>query len=1531
MSLRLIQLKQKQLIEAEVYKLLDLQRQTEQNRDVATSPIERAKFELEIDVLKSSIEKYNNELQSLESEIKDEEKTQNKSRTRMESYRVRLDDSLPEEKLNTDFATEIQDLLSLMEYEIDKELIPGRAIAMPPTFIATQEGDFKPLKTLFQGVYSIVDENAVVSFNNIYELNRKHLVLNSGIIITNTYIAPSARSLANQYKIQLLTFEDLLNTIFKVTRYLKAKCRDYEQNNKLYHTYVEIKYLRRGKGKFKDGQATRQEFLVTEAIDGSSFETKGDLTPYVDSWLPMDGNSQICLLGEYGSGKTSFASQYFYRRAIAYLENPMKNRIPLLVTLNRYHKSADIEQMMTDFLVNECGIHRDFDTFLKLAVRGKLLIILDGFDEMAKQVDVNIRRHNFREISRLLVGKNKVILSGRPNYFLTQAEIEELFSQEPQAEDPYRAAIRKITSSDISKYELLTITLFDRWQIEEFLKKQSEYLKVKGIDDWRGLQRTIYETYNLEELARTPVLLEIIIKTISEIRGKVSHINAAKLYQIYTDFWLDREYDEKGDVRWLVTRTDKELFVLNLAWTMLLTDNLSPEIHFSKLSERVRSYFGLEKASEIEYFSSDIRFCSYLTHSATDGNYRFIHKSFMEYFSARRIYTALFDEQHISEIVTDRPIKEEVFFFLCQMVDPDRIDLLRKLSREENDKENKEFIISLTARILQQSLNIHERRGAIQPAEDWADKLLLYCEEFGFNEGRLWGTIAKGRLRAQLGQYEEAETYYQNALSLSEQLGDKPSVSQSFIQLGTICQSRGELDRALEYYQNALATFEEIGYKVNIGQTLLNIGTVFQSRGELTEALEYYQNALAIFNEIDDRVSVGQTLTNIGEIFQTLGDVERSLQYSQQALAIFREIGDRRREGRALSQLGDVYHFMGRYDESERIFQEALTVAQEIGDRQGVSHALSKIGSIYISLARYADAEKYYSDALVISEELGDRQGVGNALTNVGRIYQRMARYDEAAYVYQKSISILESVGDMRTVGISLYNLANVYSEQGRFQESNELYGQSLGIFERIGDLQSKCKVMHQLGIMSQTAKDYGQADTLYRKARETYEKIGDMRGVQDVLESLGDLSEVMQNYPEAEKHYTQALEISLKLADQRGECELSVRLGNLARMTGDTKKVLEFYGRYLELAQKMNLPLLANVVQEYKQLMAQRVNPFIVSIPVLEEAFYGRNRELDELYRCIQRQENVILMGERRMGKTSLLLHLNKRLELPFVSVFINLQSFYGQAEGLLYGVLRQILSVLLKAGLLSSERWEKFSLTYAQDFVKALESMIDEAKEKLKDIKIVLMLDEAELILELGSEVTGVLRSSLITNHGTVTMILSSGIQVKLPEDNLGSPLLNIFTRMILRPLNREDTETLIKESSRQVGISYEPAALERIFELSGGIPSYAQGIGSSIIASAIVKMKNRISLNDVNKIIPEILEKFSFIFKGNISQLNAYEKSILLLIMKGNSLKDIRKQSVLDLENKQMIIEEKGSYRLLSVLFEEWLKINMPYEIN
>jgi tetratricopeptide (TPR) repeat protein len=1526
MSLLTIQLRQRQLIEDAIRTQLDLLRRTEERRDVTSSPGEKERYNLEIKELKSSVEQSKADLHGLEDEIQFASDPSKSTPPRPESYRVSLSDSLTEEQLNSQFQKEVKELLELMEYELSDEAVSGIGSSTSPTFVMSQEGDFKTLKTLFQCLYGIIDEHAVLSFNSIYALNQQSLRLNFAIIITNTYIAPAARLLARQHQIQLLTFEDLLNTVIKLDKYLKARCRDYEQNNSLFHTYVELRYLRRGTGRFKEHKATSQEFLVSEAIDADSFEAKGDLTPYVDAWLLRNENSQICLLGEYGTGKTSFATFYFYKRALAYMQSPLRNRIPLLIKLNRYHKSADIEQLMTDFLVNECGIRRNFNTFLGLAARGKLLIILDGFDEMAKQVDVNVRRHNFKEISKLAVGRNKIILSGRPNYFLTQAEINERFRQEQEKMDPYRAAIRKATAGPGQQYEILNITLFDRWQVDEFLKRQSEYLKEKGIEDWRDLRKAIYDTYNLEELARTPVLLEIIVKTISEIRGLVTHVNAAKLYQIYTDFWLDREYDDKGEVRWLITRKDKELFVSELAWTMLKTDNLHPEIHFSQLSERVRGYFNLEKASEIEYFSSDIRFCSYLIHSASDGNYKFIHKSFMEYFSARYIYQALFVEKDISKIITDKPVTDEVFFFLSQMVSLNDVDVMRTLSRDETDGRRREFLVALTIRVLQHSVRSYEHRGSLQSAEDWTHKLLNYSEEVDLDKGRLWGLVALGKIKAQLSLYEEAEDCYGKALALAVQLEDRSSEGEVLSQSGAIHQRRGEYGEALKCYMQAIQTLETVGDSSSMGQALASVGAIHQHRGEYGEALRYYTDAIRLFEESSDRSSMGRALASVGTLHRNIGEYNTSLEYYQRALAIFRELSDRRSESQAIAQLGHMYQETGRYEEAEGFFREELNISHELGDQQGISRALSNMGYLCRMTKRYTDAEEWYRRALTTSEQLGDKQGVGDALYAIGNLYQYMRRFDDAEDSYWRSVLILKELKDMRGLGLNYYQMANVYAEQqGRFPESRKYYKKAREIFAELGDRRSISSVIHQLGNLAQHDGDFEGAERYYRESLRVKEQINDAVGMQELVEALGGLEEARQNYGEAQKLYLAALDDAEKVGNRGNACNLHARLGKLAQKVGDEQKAIQHYASYIRLAQEMNLPLLEDVVQEYELLSSsKKSNPFIVGMPLQKDTLFGgRNAELEAIHRHVQQQNHVMLIGERRMGKTSLLFHLRDRLRPPLIPIFIDLQAFPIQAEGMLGGMLRKVVNELLGRDLLSSEQWGQFSITYAHDFVDALGSILDEVKGKLKDIKLVLIIDEADMLFEAEGQMGEVLRSALTMNQDTVAVIAGTSRLLRLSANAQTSPLQNIFVPMTLSPLNKAETDFLIEELSRQVGVKYTTSALEHVYYLSGGIPFYIQLLGFELVEQAKHASKDEIGVEDVDRVIPQILSRHTINFQDIWVNLSDLEKAVVAEIVDKNVRAGLDEKCISNLQIKQLIIEENGRYRLTSGLFEEWLK--------
>ncbi|ASC73061.1 hypothetical protein XM38_040230 [Halomicronema hongdechloris C2206] len=160
----------------------------------------------------------------------------------------------------------------------------------------------------------------------------------------------------------------------------------------------------------------------------------------------------------------------------------------------------------------------------------------------------------------------------------------------------------------------------------------------------------------------------------------------------------------------------------------------------------------------------------------------------------------------------------------------------------------------------------------------------------------------------------------------------------------------GQYEQALGYYQDALVIRQEIGDRAGEGVTLNNIGAVYDNLGQYEQALGYFQDALAISQEIGDRAGEGVTLNNIGAVYHNLGQYEQALGYYQDALAIRQEIGDRQGVGQTLNNIGGVYDNLGQYEQALGYYQDALAIRQEIGDRKGRAISLNNLGYVLENL-----------------------------------------------------------------------------------------------------------------------------------------------------------------------------------------------------------------------------------------------------------------------------------------------------------------------------------------------------------------------------------------------------------------------------------------------------------------------------------------------------------------------------------------------------------------------------------------------------
>ncbi|MDY6877978.1 MAG: SUMF1/EgtB/PvdO family nonheme iron enzyme [Chloroflexota bacterium] len=463
-----------------------------------------------------------------------------------------------------------------------------------------------------------------------------------GYVIAETRLLPTAQQEARSSgRVRVLTLAGFYRELLDFDAYVKTLVDDYEESE-LARYYVDLGCLRRS---YDDqGQVVGQDRYKP-------------MDEYVDAWLKEQGaeRNHVSILGDYGTGKTSFCRQYAAKQGLRWLAAPDRERIPILINLRDYTKTLRVSSLVTEALVNQYGVQgATFEAFTRYNADGKLLIFFDGFDEMAQHTGMRTAVDNFWELAQVVVPGSKVVLTCRTPYFRTHHEAETLLRGQMGQKPGFSEKTRVLLPVDY--IDLRDRPNFEIIHLEPFTDEDVQtVLRARFPDRWKPHWEQIQRIYNLPDLARRPVLLDMIVQTLPDIKEGET-VNAARLYQKCTSLWLERELAKE---RTLLTSDDRRLFAEELAMEMLRTGELT--IHYSRIPDRVKTHFRLEQAEEIDYFEADVRTCNFLSRDDA-GHYAFVHKSFMEFFAASRLHRLMLDDRATADGPV--PINEEVRFFL---------------------------------------------------------------------------------------------------------------------------------------------------------------------------------------------------------------------------------------------------------------------------------------------------------------------------------------------------------------------------------------------------------------------------------------------------------------------------------------------------------------------------------------------------------------------------------------------------------------------------------------------------------------------------------------------------------------------------------------------------------------------------------------------------------------------------------------------------------------------------------------------------
>ena len=397
---------------------------------------------------------------------------------------------------------------------------------------------------------------------------------------------------------------------------------------------------------------------------------------FFDAWLGDPLSNHLTLLGDYGTGKTTVL-KYLCRRMAAEAEErgrvaggrTARVRVPLFVHLPDYPKAAHFGEILRRFLdENQVGA-ASLKAFDHVSRDGQLLLVLDGFDEMAGRGDAEAALRLFREINQRARGKAKIILACRTHYFTTHDEVRTLLGQTPP-DLPLPKAYTDLYQEIAGRRNFAIVHL------EEFSADEvAEYLERRCGERAPAIRKLIESTYELRDISRRPALLDMIIASGERLESAPGTITPGFLYAVFTGIWLESN-------RWttIITPKAKAELLERLAHH---AEN-RPDAHFPRgdIPALISRWKRDVSKDDLEKIDRELRAASFLVVDER-GHYTFSHPSFQEFFYARHL---LSEARRGHDILWRQgSYRKEIYRFLRDLLsqDPESVASLRRWIGDE--------------------------------------------------------------------------------------------------------------------------------------------------------------------------------------------------------------------------------------------------------------------------------------------------------------------------------------------------------------------------------------------------------------------------------------------------------------------------------------------------------------------------------------------------------------------------------------------------------------------------------------------------------------------------------------------------------------------------------------------------------------------------------------------------------------------------------------------------------------------------------
>ncbi|MBL7487219.1 TIR domain-containing protein [Frankia sp. AgB1.9] len=368
-----------------------------------------------------------------------------------------------------------------------------------------------------------------------------------------------------------------------------------------------------------------------------------DVFGAVVDWLDTRDARLVLVLADFGHGKT-FLTRELARRVPLLLPQ----LTPMLISLQTYEKSHNLDTVLAVHLQESGEDSVSARAVRRMLDRGQILLIFDGFDELAIRLTYDGAVEHLNMIFSAVSGRAKVIVTSRTQHFASDEQWRAALRAEDQRRSgpPVRPGQPWLTAlgAQVQLFpaaRTIRLTGFDEDQILEFLTRHYAHAGetapggaarrrldlLAGVADLRGLSSTPRMLAFIADLAEVDLLAA---------RATGGQMTQADLYRLLVDRWLTLETGRRRPTRGsMPTLSTSQLAIAARAVALRLWTSRADGLDLASLATVVDQTFPelgpttLDPAQAVFTIGSG----SLLIRDEAD-RFRFVHSSVLEYLVA---------------------------------------------------------------------------------------------------------------------------------------------------------------------------------------------------------------------------------------------------------------------------------------------------------------------------------------------------------------------------------------------------------------------------------------------------------------------------------------------------------------------------------------------------------------------------------------------------------------------------------------------------------------------------------------------------------------------------------------------------------------------------------------------------------------------------------------------------------------------------------------------------------------------------------